>query len=339
VSLAALLVDWADAVNGRNIPPATWRGLVQRWRRLEPELGPWRLPSVVSDGAQLTDMRGHASVRIERRIGQGGNGAVYQARVDGMEGPVAIKLPNAWRRVPHAFLEARPVVGRKIPGIVRHYAVEILQLPEAQAVVPALLLDYLPGGSLGQRLGGRRKGGGAMPVGEAAQLLIQLCHGLQALQIVHRDIKPDNILYDAAQRPHLADFGISLPLDAYERVLYGYQTKTASGTPGYMSPEQANTIHHIDQRSDIYALGVLFFQLLTRHMPCPMRAGEDARQYLQRAVDAPMPLEAVNDPAARAVIAGCTGKNPSERYLDHGALRHALYPLAEGQGFSGAAAG
>ena len=192
-------------------------------------------------------------------VGRGGMAVVYRAIAPDSGQAVAIKLmlgdllgdPRFRKR----FQREAEVLQR-----LRHPAiVPILDHGEHNGQ-PYLVMPYLTGGTLANQLTR-----GALPPASAA-LLAPIAAALDAAHrqgVIHRDVKPANILFDAAFRPYLTDFGIVKLLDESTAVT---QTGASLGTPGYMSPEQVRGLS-LDGRCDVYALGVILFEMLTGRLP------------------------------------------------------------------------
>src|SRR5262245_6083537 len=195
-------------------------------------------------------------------IGFGAFGTVFKARDPELDRVVAIKVPRsgslATREDLNRFLrEARSVARLRHPSIVSVY-----EVGQAESV-PYLVSEFVQGMTLADLMTARR-----LTPDKAARVLADVADALQYAHdqgVIHRDVKPSNILLDDAERPHLMDFGLA-KRDA------GEVTMTLDGqvlgTPAYMSPEQASgEAHRVDGRSDVYSLGVIFFQLLTGELP------------------------------------------------------------------------
>ena len=196
---------------------------------------------------------------LERELGRGGMGVVFLARDVSLDRLVAIKLlPPALAARPalrERFLrEARLAARLSHPNLVPIHSVE-----EHGSLV-WFAMAFVPGESLGARLRAR----GSLPPGETARLLRDVAWALgyaHAQGVVHRDVKPDNILLEAGgRRALIADFGIAAPAEQGGEVM---------GTVAYLSPEQA-TGDRVDGRSDLYALGVVGYYALSARLPYPV---------------------------------------------------------------------
>jgi tRNA A-37 threonylcarbamoyl transferase component Bud32 len=201
-----------------------------------------------------------ARYEILREIGRGGMATVYLAYDPNFQREVAVKVmlreavdnPALFQR----FLrEARTIASLEHPAIVPVY-----DFGEEDGR-PFLVMRYLSGGSLAERI---RKG--PIPIAEAAKVLVRIGGALESAHakgIVHRDIKPSNILFDPSGEAYLTDFGIAL-LSETASTLTG---AAVLGTPSYMAPEQIRGEGKVDGRADIYALGIVLFEMLTGKTP------------------------------------------------------------------------
>ena len=204
-----------------------------------------------------------AQYEIGRLLGRGGMGAVYLAREKALERAVAIKvLPpdlaadaesrERFRR------EARTAARLTHPNIVPLYT-----FGEAEGML-YFVMGYVRGESLGDRM--RREG--RMAEADVRRILAELADALDYAHrqgVIHRDIKPDNVLLDdESGRPMLTDFGV-----AKARASGATLTEAGAvvGTAHYMSPEQASGARDLDGRSDLYGLGILMFEMLTGAVP------------------------------------------------------------------------
>jgi eukaryotic-like serine/threonine-protein kinase len=251
---------------------------------------------------------------LERRLGRGGMGVVYLARELRLDRRVAIKLLPPERAVQPAarerFLrEARTAAQLSHPGIVPIFAVH-----EVSDFV-YFAMAYIDGDTLGRRV----RHTGPVPYGAAARLLAEVARALAYAHdrgVVHRDVKPDNILLDQATgRPLVSDFGIA-------RV--GTATTTGPqrvvGTAEFMSPEQVLG-ERVDPRSDLYSLGVVGFFALSGELPF---AGPDDMTVLARQVSDPAPPLASVAPHVphrlAEAIDRCLAKDPAARFPNGEAL-------------------
>ena len=256
---------------------------------------------------------------IVRLIGRGGMGEVYLARDIALDVRVAIKVlrPELAGSLEsqHRFLREARIAGRlRHPGIVRlhHY----LQAGDLWCFV----MDFVSGGALDRRL----RAEGAMPCGETREILIDLASALDyahAHGVVHRDIKPGNIVFDGDRKAMLADFGIAKVHDAVS-VTPMNETR---GTPAYMSPEQLEGGADVDGRSDIYSLGLVAYAMLVGAEPyAGMSVGETIARKLSHD---PVPIAQAArkvTPGLAKVITRCLARDPAHRFENALALRDAL---------------
>jgi serine/threonine protein kinase/predicted ATPase len=224
--------------------------------------------------------------QVRNALGAGGFGAVYLGHDTQLDRPVAIKVLRGGSEVPQAeaerFLqEARRLAQLSHPGIV---AVHDVGLDGGQVYIVS---DFLDGPDLGRWLVDQRP---AWPeaAGIAAAVADALAHA-HARLIVHRDVKPANIILTADRGPVLVDFGLGLD----EAGAGGSELGIVSGTPSYMAPEQvAGAAHRIDGRTDIYSLGVVLYEMLCGHLP--FRASTLRELLRQVRDDEPQPPRQLN---------------------------------------------
>ena len=262
--------------------------------------------------------------RIERLLGRGGMGAVYLAHELALDRDVAIKvLPPEQAGTPQLRerfrREARTAARLNHANIVPLYT-----FGEVDGLM-YFVMGYVAGESLASRL--RR--GGPLASDEARTLLAELADALAYAHrhgVIHRDIKPDNILIDAdSGSPRLTDFGIA------KATLPDTLLTTAGqmiGTPAYMSPEQASGRLDLDARSDIYSLGVAAYEMVSGCLPFDAKTPMEAA--MQRLTQEPRPLRAVAPNVTGDLIVAiqrCLQRDPADRWPDAKSLRSELVPI------------
>ena len=214
---------------------------------------------------------------VEKLLGQGGMGAVYLVRAPGGERyAVKVMFPD---KVTHDMRrrfanEAEFAIKIRHGNLVSVH--DVGEDPETGLCY--MIMDYVPGGSLADLLERR----GRLPLDEAVSITAQIAAALDVAHrngLVHRDIKPENIMFDADGTPKLADLGVAKFDDARKTMVT--TTGMVIGTPAYMAPEQMLNSHDIDARADIYALGVVLYEMLTGKRP---NEGSTAVELLAKAI-------------------------------------------------------
>ncbi|HMM35728.1 MAG TPA: protein kinase, partial [Thermoanaerobaculia bacterium] len=256
-------------------------------------------------------------------LGRGGMGSVYQVLDRELDEEVALKVltPEAFSEGTHATqtLKQEIRLARKIthPNVVRTH-----DLGEADGI-RFLTMEFVPGTTLREVLDRR----GAVALAPGLQIAKQLCRGLSAVHeagIIHRDVKPENILVLPNGVVKLMDFGIARADEGGDAALEGHTV----GTPYYMSPEQALG-QRLDARSDLYAIGVVLFEIFTGQRPFP---GSDAATVMQRHVSAQPPRPSSLRPDLPEyldrIVLACLAKRPERRPASAADLYAALTRVA-----------
>lgn len=246
--------------------------------------------------------------RIDELVGEGGHGKVYRGFDPELQRPVAIKLPNDRRWNTSDLLEeARKIARLRYPGIVTVYDVG------QHEGAPFIVSDFVSGTTLCEA--------GPFTPPDTAALVAEIAESLHAAHeqgFVHRDIKPANILIDEQGRPLLTDFGIA--------TASGEAQSQMVGTLPYMAPEQVGEdTDNGDLRTDIWALGVVLYELLTSKLP--FNNPSPAKLCDQIKTHVPIPPRGINSgipPALEAIVLKCLAKAPEERYETAAQLAHEL---------------
>ncbi len=264
-----------------------------------------------------------AAYTIEGEIGRGGMGVVYRARDERLQRRVAIKVLPPELAFQQDIRERFTREAQTAARLSHPHIVPIHSVGEGRGLV-YFVMGYVDGESVAARI--RRRG--QLPVEEARRIMKETADALSAahsLSVIHRDIKPDNILLEGTRgRVMVTDFGIAKALSSTSgATLTGIGV--AIGTPAFMSPEQAAGERDIDGRSDLYSLGIVTYQMLTGELPfnAPSVAGILMKQITEAAPDLRRKRPDIPEDLALAV-ARCLEKDPQNRWPTADALRRAL---------------
>ncbi len=267
--------------------------------------------------------------QLGRVVGVGGMAEVYQAWDCTLQREVAVKVLAAHLADDAEYAHRFWVEAHRVGTLCHPHLVPIYSAGEAE--VKGKRLRYLVMPLLHESLRDLRQRRGKLPGPEASWMVLQLADGLEAAHrsgIVHRDVKPGNVLLDDEGNPLLGDFGIARELSPTASGVPTTHTGSIVGTPEYMAPEQLCGAP-LDQRADVYSLGVVFYELLTGRLPFKGATAYDLAAHVLHAPLTP-PSCLVPDvlPAVEGVLLTALARDPAQRYATAGtfaqALRHAV---------------
>jgi eukaryotic-like serine/threonine-protein kinase len=283
----------------------------------------------VAEGSTLA-----SKYRVERVLGAGGMGVVVAALHLALGERVAIKVMRS-----EVALDADQVArflreARALARVKGEHVVRVTDVAELPSGAPYMVMEYLEGSDLAHVLRQR----GPFAIAEAANAVLQACAALaeaHAHRIIHRDLKPSNLFLsrrtDGATVIKVLDFGISKVIDGGDVSTFQTNTTSLMGTPLYMSPEQLRSSKFVDARTDIWALGVILYELVAGAPP--FRA-DSMTDLLLKIASEPLPsLSAARPdapPAFVEVVTICTQKDRAARYSTVAELARALQPFAPG---------
>src|SRR5581483_5191831 len=254
---------------------------------------------------------------ILRVLGEGGMGAVYQARDRELDRLIALKVirpelagnPAILQRFKQELILARHITHKNV--------VRIYDLGEADGI-KFITMEYVDGEDLRTLL----KHHGKFSSVEAVRIIEQICRALEAAHaegVIHRDLKPQNVMRDGQGRIVVMDFGLARSLEEPGMT----QTGALVGTLEYMSPEQALGAT-LDQRSDLFAVGLIFFELLTGRVP--YKADTALASLMKRTQERAVPASDIDNSVPKSlsvIVSRCLERDPAHRYQNaHDLLQH-----------------
>jgi serine/threonine protein kinase len=259
--------------------------------------------------------------QLEGEIGRGGMSVVYRARDLRLNRMVAVKVLPPELAYDVATRTRFTREAQTSAQLAHAHIVPIFDVGERDGIA-YFVMALVTGGNLGSLLAHEPR----QPVDEVHRLLREIADGIAFAHlrgVIHRDIKPDNILLDRdSGRAMVTDFGIAQAIEAGTRLTV---TGIAVGTPAYMSPEQAMGEREVDGRSDIYSLGVVAYQMLTGRLP--FTAGNSMALLMKHVTEPPRPIAELRPDAPKALcdaVERALAKQPEDRWPTAAALRDAL---------------
>lgn len=268
---------------------------------------------------------------IEEVLGEGGMGLVFKAKHLRIGESVALKLLHPeWARDPTIVARFEQEARSSI-RIRNEHVARVMDIETLESGAPLMVMELLQGRDLSDEILGRQ-----VPIHEAVDVMLQACTALaeaHALGIIHRDIKPANLFLtrraDGTRLLKVLDFGIAKALDAVPDDSSLTRTQDVIGSPMYMSPEQIRSSKNVDQRTDIWALGVIFFEMLSGQTPF---GGETSPAVLAAiSADPPRNLPPdVETPQLTRFFERALAKRPENRFGDVGELADGLAALTPG---------
>ena len=264
--------------------------------------------------------------QIERVLGRGGMGIVVAAQHLQLGQLVALKflLPEAMRNP--EVIERFQREGRAAVRLKSEHVGRVIDVGTLDNGAPYLVMEYLEG----QDLDSFRKAHTRLPVAQVVSFMLQAAEAIaeaHAIGIIHRDLKPANLFLtvraDGSPSVKVLDFGIAKAADADDFSLT--KTATVMGSPAYMSPEQLRSARDVDARTDIWAMGVILYELVEGRQPFE---AESITELTLKVVMDPTPAVTVElAPGFEAIIACCLQKDPAHRYGTVAELAAALAPF------------
>lgn len=245
---------------------------------------------------------------VIRELGRGGFGIVYLAKDSTLDREVAIKAPHSWL-AEDAAAGARCLKEAQLASKLRHPGiVTIHDIREREGRIEYVVQEYVQGSTLHDLMSRR-----SISTRAAIELVLKIAEAIAAAHtqgVYHRDLKPANLIVDSQGGAHILDFGLAID-DETQLQLRGQ----IAGTAAYMSPEQLRgDAHHLDGRTDIWSLGVIFYELLTGRRPFRGNSQDAIEQVLKRAPTPPRQFQASIPKRVEVACLKCLEKSVEDRY-------------------------
>lgn len=269
--------------------------------------------------------------RIDSRLGEGGMGSVFSATHLRIGNRVALKMLKPELADNPLLVERFEREARASIAIRSEHVARVLDVETLESGLPMIVMEFLDGRDLAMELEDR----GSFPPEEAAAILLQACEAIaeaHSLGIVHRDLKPSNLFLtrraDGSRLVKVMDFGIAKAVSERGEPSIT-RTQDIVGSPLYMAPEQVRSSRDVDERADIWSLGVVLFELLSGATPFE---GQNSSAVLAAVVaDRPLSLQTFVGEVPQELLAlldRCLEKSPEDRYANIAELAWALRPFA-----------
>jgi serine/threonine protein kinase len=269
-------------------------------------------PGALPDPARLTEY--FPQLEILELLGQGGMGAVYKARQPGLDRLVALKILPLQPGSDPGFAERFNREARALARLSHPNIVAVYDFGQTHGL-HYFIMEYVDGPNLRQIERANK-----LSTRQALQIIPQICEALQFAHdegVVHRDVKPENVLLDKKGRVKIADFGLAKILGREPRDPRLTGLKDVMGTPHYMAPEQVEHPQEVDHRADIYSLGVVFYEMLTGELPLGKFAPPSQKVQVDVRLD--------------EVVLHTLEKEPSRRYQHASEVKTDVETIAKSQ--------
>jgi tetratricopeptide (TPR) repeat protein/predicted Ser/Thr protein kinase len=313
----------------RLTPPRATPGHGRPGRAATPFTSRMSLLSSLADAASTTFLNEGLEIagryRVKRLIGKGGMGVVYLVHDMELERDVALKVIRSDIASSPASLERFKREIQLSSKVTHHNVLRVYDLGESEGV-KFLTMEYVQGEDLSDVV----KRDGRLPFPRVMHYFRQICAGLGAAHeegVIHRDLKPQNVMIDPTDRVLLTDFGLATVAESSSAARSG----AIMGTPYYMSPEQVRG-EELDRRSDIYALGIMLYEQLTGAIP--FAGGSVTEVMKRRLTDTPRPVAELNRDLPvyiRKVIDKCLATDRDQRYASCDEILKDIYDATEGK--------